>query len=169
MQGIQGGSGVAFGDDDHGIYAFRCARVGNMADFVREFEVTHQIKLERNYRSFGNILDSANELISHNSKRLGKNLSTEAGPGEPGREYETTSGFAGAQWFVDEVKQLVRDGTERKEIALLYRSNAQSRVMETALFNAGEPYRVYGGLRIFDRAYITHARAPRPPSDTAPD
>ncbi len=157
--GMPGGSVVAVGDDDQSIYAFRGARVGNMTDFVREFNVTHQIKLERNYRSFGNILDSANELISHNSKRLGKNLTTEAGPGEPVRVYQSTSDFAEAQWFVDEVKQLVRDGTERKEIALLYRSNAQSRVMETALFNAGVPYRVYGGLRFFERAEIKHALA----------
>ena len=156
---MPGGSVVAVGDDDQSIYAFRGARVGNMADFVREFGVQHQIKLERNYRSFGNILDSANELISHNSKRLGKNLRTEAGPGEPVRVYESTSDFAEAQWFVDEVKQLVKDGTERKEIALLYRSNAQSRVMETALFNAGVPYRVYGGLRFFERAEIKHALA----------
>ncbi|MEO7160634.1 MAG: UvrD-helicase domain-containing protein [Polaromonas sp.] len=159
VQGMPGGSVVAVGDDDQSIYAFRGARVGNMADFVREFNVTHQIKLERNYRSFGNILDSANELISHNSQRLGKNLSTEAGPGEPVRVYESTSDFAEAQWFVDEVKQLVRDGTSAKEIALLYRSNAQSRVMESALFNASIPYRVYGGLRFFERAEIKHALA----------
>ncbi|MES2508588.1 MAG: UvrD-helicase domain-containing protein [Pseudomonadota bacterium] len=156
---MPGGSVVAVGDDDQSIYAFRGARVGNMADFVREFEVKHQIKLERNYRSFGNILDSANQLISHNSNRLGKNLRTEAGPGEPVRVYESASDFAEAQWFVDEVKQLVRDGVERKEIALLYRSNAQSRVMETALFNAAVPYRVYGGLRFFERAEIKHALA----------
>ncbi|WP_332776511.1 UvrD-helicase domain-containing protein [Polaromonas sp.] len=156
---MPGGSVVAVGDDDQSIYAFRGARVGNMTDFVREFKVQNQIKLERNYRSFGNILDSANELISHNSKRLGKNLRTEAGPGEPVRVYESPSDFAEAQWFVDEVRQLVRDGTERKEIALLYRSNAQSRVMETALFNAGVPYRVYGGLRFFERAEIKHALA----------
>jgi DNA helicase-2/ATP-dependent DNA helicase PcrA len=86
---MPGGSVIAVGDDDQSIYAFRGARVGNMADFVREFEVQHQIKLERNYRSFGNILDSANELISHNSKRLGKNLRTEAGPGEPVRVHES--------------------------------------------------------------------------------
>ena len=159
VQGMPGGSVIAVGDDDQSIYAFRGARVGNMADFVQEFHVTHQIKLERNYRSFGNILDSANELISHNTNRLGKNLTTEAGPGEPVRVYESTSDFAEAQWFVDEVKQLVRDGTERKEIALLYRSNAQSRVMESALFNASIPYRVYGGLRFFERAEIKHALA----------
>ena len=156
---LPGGSVVAVGDDDQSIYAFRGARVGNMADFVREFAVTHQIKLERNYRSFGNILDSANALIGHNSKRLGKNLRTEAGPGEPVRVVESPTDFAEATWFVDEVKQLVRDGSERREIALLYRSNAQSRVMETALFNAGVPYRVYGGLRFFERAEIKHALA----------
>ncbi len=159
VNAMPGGSVIAVGDDDQSIYAFRGARVGNMADFVREFRVAHQIKLERNYRSFGNILDSANELISHNSKRLGKNLRTEAGPGEPVRVFESTSDFAEAQWFVDEVRQLVRDGMARKEIALLYRSNAQSRVMETALFNAGVPYRVYGGLRFFERAEIKHALA----------
>ena len=156
---MPGGSVIAVGDDDQSIYAFRGARVGNMTDFVREFDVRQQIKLERNYRSFGNILDSANQLISHNSKRLGKNLRTEAGPGEPVRVYESATDFAEAQWFVDEVKQLVRDGIERKEIALLYRSNAQSRVMETALFNAAVPYRVYGGLRFFERAEIKHALA----------
>jgi len=159
LQGMPGGSVIAVGDDDQSIYAFRGARVGNMADFVREFAVTHQIKLERNYRSFGNILDTANELISHNTERLGKNLTTEAGQGEPVRVYESISDFAEAQWFVDEVKQLVRDGTERKEIALLYRSNAQSRVMETALFNSAIPYRVYGGLRFFERAEIKNALA----------
>ena len=156
---MPGGSVIAVGDDDQSIYAFRGARVGNMADFVREFAVTQQIKLERNYRSFGNILDSANGLISHNANRLGKNLRTEAGPGEPVRVHESPTDFAEAQWFVEEVKQLVRDGTARKEIALLYRSNAQSRVMETALFNAGLPYRVYGGLRFFERAEIKHALA----------
>ncbi len=153
------GSVLAVGDDDQSIYAFRGARVGNMADFVREFGVKHQIKLEQNYRSYSNILDAANELISHNSKRLGKNLRTDQGPGEPVRVYESTSDFAEAQWMVDEMKQLVRDDVERKEIAVLYRSNAQSRVIETALFNAAMPYKVYGGQRFFERAEIKHALA----------
>jgi len=152
------------GDDDQSIYAFRGARVGNMADFVHEFDVRQQIKLEQNYRSYSNILDSANELIGHNTKRLGKNLRTEQGPGEPVRVYESTSDFAEAQWMVDEIRQLVRGsgtdaGINRKEIAVLYRSNAQSRVIETALFNAAVPYRVYGGLRFFERAEIKHALA----------
>lgn len=153
------GSVLAVGDDDQSIYAFRGARVGNMADFVREFEVRQQIKLEQNYRSHGNILDSANALIEHNSRRLGKNLRTDQGPGEPVRVVEQASDFAEAQWMVDEIRQLVRDGVPRKEIAILYRSNAQSRVIETALFNAGMPYRVYGGLRFFERAEIKHALA----------
>src|SRR5450631_409234 len=145
------------GDDDQSIYAFRGAQVGNMAAFEREYRVRTVIKLERNYRSFGNILDAANELISKNSRRLGKNLRTEAGPGEPVRVHEATSDFAEAQWFVEEAQQLHREGTPRHEIALLYRSNAQSRVMESALFNAAIPYKVYGGLRFFERAEVKHA------------
>lgn len=152
-----GNAVFAVGDDDQSIYAFRGAQVGNMAAFEREFRVENVIKLERNYRSFGNILDAANALISHNERRLGKNLRTEAGPGEPVRVYEATSDFAEAQWFIEEVQQLHRDGMPRHEIALLYRSNAQSRVMESALFNAGIPYKVYGGLRFFERAEVKHA------------
>jgi DNA helicase II / ATP-dependent DNA helicase PcrA len=148
---------MAVGDDDQSIYAFRGAQVGNMAQFEREYKVEQVIKLERNYRSFGNILDTANELISRNSRRLGKNLRTEAGPGEPVRVFEATSDYAEAQWFVEEAQQLHRDGTARMNIALLYRSNAQSRVMESALFNAGIPYKVYGGLRFFERAEVKHA------------
>lgn len=151
---------LAVGDDDQSIYAFRGARVGNMADFVREFAVLHQIKLEQNYRSHGHILDAANQLIERNSGRLGKNLRTDQGAGEPVRVYEAPSDFDEARWMVEEMQQLVRqDGYPRHEIAVLYRSNAQSRVIETALFNAGMPYRVYGGLRFFERAEIKHALA----------
>ena len=154
------GSVMAVGDDDQSIYAFRGARVGNMADFVREFAVEHQIKLEENYRSHSHILDSANALISHNSRRLGKNLRTSQGPGEPVRVREANSDLAEAQWMVEEIKGLVKDdGFARHEIAILYRSNAQSRVIESALFNASIPYRVYGGLRFFERAEIKHALA----------
>ncbi len=159
-----GNAVFAVGDDDQSIYAFRGARVGNMADFVREFAVRHQIKLEENYRSYSNILDSANALISHNKGRLGKNLRTAQGPGEPVRVYESPTDQAEAQWMVEEMRHLVRgDGVDgalpRHEIAVLYRSNAQSRVIETALFNAGMPYKVYGGLRFFERAEIKHALA----------
>ncbi len=154
-----GNSVFAVGDDDQSIYAFRGARVGNMGDFVREFNVQHQIKLEENYRSYSNILDSANQLISHNTKRLGKNLRTTQGAGELVRVYEATSDFAEAQWMVEEMRNLVREGMPKIEIAVLYRSNAQSRVIETALFNASMAYRVYGGLRFFERAEIKHALA----------
>ena len=149
----------AVGDDDQSIYAFRGARVGNMADFEREYRVSQVIRLERNYRSAGHILDAANELISRNERRLGKTLRTDAGPGEPVRVHEATSDYAEAQWMLEEVQQLHRAGTPRREIALLYRSNAQSRVLESALFNAGVPYRVYGGLRFFERAEVKHALA----------
>ncbi len=150
---------MAVGDDDQSIYAFRGAQVGNMADFEREFRVEQVIKLEQNYRSHSNILDTANELISRNQRRLGKTLRTDAGAGEPVRVHEATSDFGEAQWFVEEAQQLHREGMARREIALLYRSNAQSRVLESALFNAGIPYRVYGGLRFFERAEIKHALA----------
>ena len=154
------GSVIAVGDDDQSIYAFRGARVGNMQDFVREFDVRQQIKLEQNYRSYSNILDCANALISHNSQRLGKNLRTTQGPGEPVRIYEAPTDMAEAQWMVEEIQQLVKkDGWQRQEIAVLYRSNAQSRVIESQLFNAAIPYRVYGGLRFFERAEIKHALA----------
>ncbi len=153
------GAVFAVGDDDQSIYAFRGAQVGNMAAFEREFGVERVIKLEQNYRSFGHILDAANALIAHNQRRLGKNLRTDAGLGEPVRVVEAASDFAEAQWFVEEAQQLHREGTPRSEIALLYRSNAQSRVLESALFNAGIPYRVYGGLRFFERAEVKHALA----------
>ncbi|MEO6277018.1 UvrD-helicase domain-containing protein [Roseateles sp.] len=157
--GDTGQSLLAVGDDDQSIYAFRGARVGNMADFEREYRVKRVIKLEQNYRSFGHILDAANELISRNAQRLGKTLRTDAGPGDPIRVQEAPSDFAEAQWLIEEIQGLVRSGLDRQQIALLYRSNAQSRVIESALFNAGIPYRVYGGLRFFERAEVKHALA----------
>ena len=158
---LAGGGAHLFcvGDDDQSIYAFRGADVGNMADFEREFKVQNMIRLEQNYRSHGNILDAANAIIKNNPSRLGKNLWTEAGSGEPIRIYESYSDGDEARWIVEEVKALQRDGHTRAEIALLYRSNAQSRALEHALFNAGLPYRVYGGLRFFERAEIKHALA----------
>ncbi len=149
----------AVGDDDQSIYAFRGANVGNMSAFEREFNVQNLIKLEQNYRSHGHILDSANQLISHNTNRLGKNLRTDAGHGEQVRVYEASSDLQEAQWMIDEVKGLINEGWLRSEIAMLYRSNAQSRVIEHALFSAGLPYRVYGGLRFFERAEIKSAIA----------
>ncbi len=154
-----GGAVFAVGDDDQSIYAFRGANVGNMAAFEREFHVENLIKLEQNYRSQGHILDTANTLIANNSKRLGKNLRTDAGHGEPVRIYESTSDLQEAQWIIEEAKSLIAEGAARSDIAVLYRSNAQSRVLEHALFSAGMPYRVYGGQRFFERAEVKHAIA----------
>jgi DNA helicase-2/ATP-dependent DNA helicase PcrA len=156
---VNGCSVMAVGDDDQSIYAFRGAQVSNMGDFEREYRVQRVIKLEQNYRSHGHILDAANELIARNSKRLGKTLRTDQGQGEPIRIYEAASDFAEAQWLVDEAKLLRREGGPLHEVAFLYRSNAQSRVIESALFNAGVPYKVYGGLRFFERAEVKHALA----------
>ncbi|MEY3264153.1 MAG: ATP-dependent helicase UvrD/PcrA, partial [Pseudomonadota bacterium] len=149
----------AVGDDDQSIYAFRGANVGNMAAFEREFQVQNLIKLEQNYRSHGHILDAANVLIANNARRLGKNLRTDAGHGEQVRIFEASSDLQEAQWLIEEIKSLLAEGWMRSEIALLYRSNAQSRVIEHALFSASLPYRVYGGQRFFERAEVKHAIA----------
>jgi len=160
------------GDDDQSIYRFRGAEVGNMRDFEREFRVASVIRLEQNYRSHGNILAAANAIIRNNADRLGKNLWTDQGSGEPIRVFEGYSDLDEARWVVDEVRELIRDGLNRRQIALLYRSNAQSRVLEHQLFSAGVPYRVYGGLRFFERQEIKHALAylrllANPDDDTA--
>lgn len=155
-----GGAAVfAVGDDDQSIYAFRGANVGNMAAFKDDFHVGNLIRLEENYRSHGYILEAANTLIAHNSRRLGKNLRTQAGEGEPVRIFGAVSDFDEARYVVEEASSLVAEGWLRREIAVLYRSNAQSRVIEHALFSAGIPYRVYGGLRFFERAEIKNAVA----------
>ena len=148
----------AVGDDDQSIYAFRGADVENMRLYEKQFHPM-MVKLEQNYRSHGHILDTANHLIANNSERLGKNLRTDAGHGEPVRIFDAPSDHAEAAWLVDEIKALVSSGIKRTEVALLYRSNAQSRIIEHALFSAGIPYRVYGGLRFFERAEIKHALA----------
>jgi DNA helicase-2/ATP-dependent DNA helicase PcrA len=148
----------AVGDDDQSIYAFRGADVENMRLYEKQYHPM-MVKLEQNYRSHGHILDTANHLIANNSERLGKNLRTDAGPGEPVRIFDAPSDHAEAAWLVDEIKALVSSGIKRTEIALLYRSNAQSRIIEHALFSAAIPYRVYGGLRFFERAEIKHALA----------
>ncbi len=155
-----GGAAIfAVGDDDQSIYAFRGANVGNMAEFEREFAHDRVIRLEQNYRSHGHILDAANTLIRNNSNRLGKNLWTDRGHGEPIRVYEALSDAQEAQWVIEEIRSLVGEGRLRREIAILYRSNAQSRVLEHALFSAGIPYKVYGGLRFFERQAVKHALA----------
>ncbi|MEO8417538.1 MAG: DNA helicase II [Methylophilaceae bacterium] len=162
----------AVGDDDQSIYAFRGARVGNMRDFEQDFAIQNIVKLEQNYRSHSNILDAANAIITHNRNRLGKNLWTAAGKGEPVRVYQAYNDIDEASFIVDEIKMLHAEGVGLNEVALLYRSNAQSRVLEHALFSANLPYRVYGGLRFFERAEIKHAIAylrliANPEDDTA--
>ncbi len=149
----------AVGDDDQSIYRFRGAHVGNMAEFERDFRVENVIRLEQNYRSHGHILAAANALIAHNRKRLGKNLWTSAGHGEPVRVYEAQSDGYEANWLVEEIQALHRGGLRLADMAILYRSNAQSRIIEHALFSNGMPYRVYGGLRFFERMEIKHALA----------
>jgi DNA helicase-2/ATP-dependent DNA helicase PcrA len=149
----------AVGDDDQSIYAFRGANTGNMVEFEREFAHGNVIKLEQNYRSHGHILTAANTLIAQNAQRLGKNLWTEEGEGEPIRVFEAYSDQDEASFVIDEVKALHREGVPFSDMALLYRSNAQSRVLEHALFSAGVAYRVYGGLRFFERQEIKHALA----------
>ena len=150
---------MAVGDDDQSIYAFRGARVENMRLFEQEFAQGNVIKLEQNYRSYGHILGAANALIRGNSNRLGKELWTDRGHGESVRVYEAESDFTESAFVVDEILAQIANGIARSEIAVLYRANAQSRLIEHALFNAGIPYRVYGGLRFFERAEIKHALA----------
>jgi DNA helicase-2/ATP-dependent DNA helicase PcrA len=148
----------AVGDDDQSIYGFRGANVGNLAEFEKEYP-GKLIRLEQNYRSQGNILDAANALIANNAKRLGKNLWTSAGQGDPLRVFEGGSDADEARFITEEVGALRREGVRLVDVAVLYRSNAQSRVLEHALFGAQIPYRVYGGLRFFERAEVKHALA----------
>ena len=147
------------GDDDQSIYAFRGANTGNMKDFERDFHISEIIKLEQNYRSHGNILDAANTLIRNNNGRLDKNLWTSEGDGELLRVYNAPTDLDEAAFIVKEAKSLYAEGVKLSQIGLLYRSNAQSRVLEHALFNASLSYRVYGGLRFFERQEIKHALA----------
>uniref|UniRef100_Q47IM8 DNA 3'-5' helicase n=1 Tax=Dechloromonas aromatica (strain RCB) TaxID=159087 RepID=Q47IM8_DECAR len=149
----------AVGDDDQSIYRFRGAEVGNMREFERDYAGANVIRLEQNYRSHGNILAAANAIIKNNRERLGKNLWTDAGDGEPIRAFEAYSDLDEARFIVEEIRELVRDGNSPTQIAILYRSNAQSRVLEHELFTKGVPYKVYGGLRFFERQEIKHALA----------
>jgi DNA helicase-2/ATP-dependent DNA helicase PcrA len=161
LQLLAGGGAKVFavGDDDQSIYRFRGAEVGNMRDFEREYAGDNVIRLEQNYRSHGNILTAANAIIKNNRERLGKNLWTDAGDGEPIRAFEAYSDLDEARFVVEEIRELVRDGVSPTQIALLYRSNAQSRVLENELFTKNVPYKVYGGLRFFERQEIKHALA----------
>ncbi len=149
----------AVGDDDQSIYAFRGADVGNMGVFMRDMGLAEPIKLTQNYRSYSTILDAANAVISGNENRLGKDLWTDAGVGEPIRRYQASDDREEAGFVVEAIRDLHRDGLDYSDVAVLYRANAQSRAIEHALFTAGLPYRVYGGQRFFERAEIKHALA----------
>jgi DNA helicase-2/ATP-dependent DNA helicase PcrA len=161
LQLLAGGGARIFavGDDDQSIYRFRGAEVGNMRDFERDCAGPNVIRLEQNYRSHGNILAAANAIIKHNRERLGKHLWTDAGEGEPIRAFEGYSDLDEARFVIDEIRELIRDGVAPTQVAILYRSNAQSRVLEHELFTKGVPYKVYGGLRFFERQEIKHALA----------
>ncbi|MBQ9182298.1 MAG: UvrD-helicase domain-containing protein [Neisseriaceae bacterium] len=149
----------AVGDDDQSIYRFRGANVGNMSALLKDFSIDEPIKLEQNYRSDGNILNAANALISHNKNRLGKNLRTDGEDGEKIRFFLAENDIAEAHFVLDEIQQLHRNGLNYNEIAVLYRNNAQSRVLEQELFAQSIPYRIYGGLRFYERQEIKHALA----------
>jgi len=147
----------AVGDDDQSIYGWRGAKVENILQFSKDYANTSTYRLEQNYRSTGNILNAANALIDHNTGRMGKELWTEGGEGELIQLYSAFNEQDEAQFIVDKIKDWIDKGGLRSENAVLYRSNAQSRVMEERLINYGIPYRVYGGLRFFERQEIKDA------------
>jgi len=147
------------GDDDQSIYGWRGARIENIQRFNKDFPDTKLLRLEQNYRSTGTILSAANALIAFNNGRLGKKLWTDGGQGEPIRLYAAFNEIDEANFIVSKIKHWIEEGRQRSESAILYRSNAQSRVIEEALMMAGVPYRVYGGQRFFERAEIKDALA----------
>ena len=148
---------LVVGDDDQSIYGWRGARIENIHQFSRDFPGTQVIRLEQNYRSTGTILAAANALIAHNEGRLGKELWTEDDEGDPICLYSAFNELDEARYVVDRIRDWHEQGNRRDEVAILYRSNAQSRVFEENLIMAGIPYRVYGGLRFFERAEIKDA------------
>ncbi|WP_318467283.1 DNA helicase II [Photobacterium leiognathi] len=145
------------GDDDQSIYGWRGAKVENIQRFLNEFNEASSIFLEQNYRSTGNILNAANELIANNNERMGKKLWTEGGEGEPISLYSAFNELDEARFAVGKIKEWRDQGGSLNETAFLYRSNAQSRVLEEALIQAGLPYRIYGGMRFFERQEIKDA------------
>jgi DNA helicase-2/ATP-dependent DNA helicase PcrA len=156
----QGGNHLfVVGDDDQSIYGWRGARIENIQRFHKDYPGAQMIRLEQNYRSTGTILNAANALIDHNTGRLGKKLWTDGGKGEPIYIYGAFNDLDEARFIADKLRRWVEDGNRRSEAAVLYRSNAQSRVIEEALISAGIPYRVYGGFRFFERAEIKDALA----------
>ena len=156
----QGGASLmAVGDDDQSIYGWRGARIENIQQFCEDFPAAETIRLEQNYRSTGSILKAANALIANNQGRLGKELWTEGADGEPIGLYAAFNEHDEARYVVESIRQALKDGLAHSEIAILYRSNAQSRVLEEALLRDKIPYRIYGGQRFFERAEIRNAMA----------
>ena len=149
----------AVGDDDQSIYGWRGAKIENIQNFTRDFAQSKTIRLEQNYRSSGNILDAANALIDHNQGRLGKNLWTADKAGEMIHLYAATDEIDEARYITARIRQWVEQGNSHQECAILYRSNAQSRVFESQLIDNDIPYRIYGGQRFFERAEIKDALA----------
>ncbi len=158
---LAGSDGIPFvvGDDDQSIYRWRGARVEHIHRFQKHFPSASIVKLEQNYRSTGTILNAANAVIANNNSRLGKNLWTEGPEGEPIRVYSAYNERDEADFVIARLREWAEQGNARADAAVLYRSNAQSRVLEEGLINAGIPYRVYGGLRFFERAEIKDALA----------
>jgi len=158
---LAGKEGIVFavGDDDQSIYRWRGARVEHIHQFQRDFPSTSVVKLEQNYRSTATILNAANAVIANNGSRIGKNLWTEGGEGEPIRIYSAYNERDEADFVVGRLRDWSEQGNLRTDAAVLYRSNAQSRVLEESLINAGLPYRIYGGLRFFERSEIKDALA----------
>ncbi|MFT4198327.1 MAG: UvrD-helicase domain-containing protein, partial [Pseudoxanthomonas sp.] len=154
-----GGQVFVVGDDDQAIYGWRGAKVENVQRFLKDFPGAQVIRLEQNYRSTANILGAANAVIAHNPDRIGKQLWTEAGDGEPIEVYAAYNEVDEARYVVERARQWVRDGGSYGEVAVLYRSNAQSRALEEALLAEQVPYRVYGGMRFFERAEVKDALA----------
>ena len=145
------------GDDDQSIYRWRGAKVENLRQYTRDYPGAQLFRLEQNYRSTGNILGAANALISHNTGRMGKNLWTSGGKGESIRLYAAFNERDEADFVVQRVAEWSRHGGARRDVAVLYRSNAQSRAFEEAFLTARIPYKVYGGLRFYERAEIKDA------------
>ena len=158
---LAGRDGIPFavGDDDQSIYRWRGARVEHIHQFQKDFPGTSVVKLEQNYRSTGTILKAANAVIANNSSRMGKNLWTDGVDGEAIRIYSAYNEREEADFVIGRLRDWIDQGNLRADTAILYRSNAQSRVLEEGLINAGIPYRVYGGLRFFERAEIKDALA----------
>lgn len=149
----------AVGDDDQSIYGWRGAKIENIRNFTRDFPRCETIRLEQNYRSTANILKAANALIDNNQGRLGKKLWTDGKDGEPLQLYAAFNETDEARFVASRIQNWVDQGGQRREVAVLYRSNAQSRVFETTFNEQRIAYRVYGGLRFFERAEIKDALA----------